>query len=151
MSDEMRKLTKKQKAFADFFIETGNAAESARRAGYSKKTDRAIGAENLTKPNIKKHIEKKIKKIEEASIANATEVMKYLSSVLRGESKSEIVVVEGTGEGCSEARAVNKAPDEREKLKAAELLGRRYAIFTEKIDMSIVVPVVISGEDSLED
>ena len=70
-------------------------------------------------------------------IADQTEVLQYLTAVLRGKSESEIIVVEGTGDGCSEARAMQKAPDEKEKLKAAELLGKRYGLYTEKVDQQI--------------
>ena len=61
--------------------------------------------------------------------------MQYLTSVLRGESESAIVVVEGCGDGYSEARTVKKTPDEKERLKAAELLGKRYRIFSEKSEV----------------
>ena len=71
------------------------------------------------------------------AIANATEVLKYLTSVLRGETQSEIVVVEGIGMGNSEARTMQKAPDEKERLKAAELLGKRYGLYTEKVDQTV--------------
>ena len=55
----------------------------------------------------------------------------------------------GTGEGCSEAQLLEKPPDERERLKAAELLGRRYSLYTDKVDVSGSVPVIIAGEDAL--
>ena len=61
-------------------------------------------------------------------------MLRYLTAVMRGESHAEVVVVEGVGEGCSEARTMQKAPDEKERLKAAELLGKRYALFTEKVE-----------------
>ena len=70
-------------------------------------------------------------------IADQDEVLKYLTSVMRGNTQSEIVVVEGIGDGCSEARAVQKAPDEKERLKAAELLGKRYGLYTEKVDQQV--------------
>ncbi len=74
---------------------------------------------------------------DDEAIANATEVLKYLTSVLRGETQSEIVVVEGIGFGNSEARTMQKAPDEKERLKAAELLGKRYGLYTEKVDQTV--------------
>ena len=77
--------------------------------------------------------------------------MKYLTSVLRGESSSEYVVVEGQGDGVSEARRIEKAPDEKDRLKAAELLGKRYGMFTDKMNIDGAIPVVISGDDLLED
>ena len=77
--------------------------------------------------------------------------MEYLTSVMRGESESSVVVVEGYGEGCSEAKIIEKPPDEKERLKAAELLGRHYAIFTDKVKTEGAIPVVISGGEDLED
>ena len=84
-----------------------------------------------------------MKEIESERIADAAEVLKYLTKVLRGETESEIVIVEGTGEGCSQARHVIKAPDEREKLKAAELLGKRYGLYIDKVDVSEPINITI--------
>ena len=84
-------------------------------------------------------------------IADQDEILQYLTSVVRGETLSEVVVVEGSGFGESQARRIKKAPDERERTKAAELLGKRYGLFTEKVKHTGAIPVVISGEDSLED
>lgn len=142
------KLTVKQKAFADYYIKLGNATEAAKRAGYSNKTAGVIGDENLKKPYIKAYIDERLKKIEDERIADAAEVLKYLTSVLRGESESEIVVVEGTGDGCSEARHLSKTPDEKERLKAAELLAKRYGILTENYNIRDVTPVVIKDDIS---
>ena len=79
-------------------------------------------------------------------------MLKYLTSVMRGESVSEVVVVEGEGDGVSSARRVDKAPDERERLRAAELLGKRYALFTDRqeldADMNLNVQVDYGPEDS---
>ncbi len=144
-------LTEKMKRFCDEYLIDLNATQAAIRAGYSKKTARAIGTENLSKPVIKEYIEQRMAEKEKNLIADQDEILKYLTSVVRGQSQSEVVVVEGTGEGCSEARTVNKAPDEREKLKAAELLGKRYGLFTEKLNINGAVPVVIANEDDLED
>ena len=77
--------------------------------------------------------------------------MEYLTSVMRGESSSEIVVVEGTGDGCSNAVKVSKNPDEKERLKAAELLGKRFGLFKEKVEVAGNIPVVIKGGEELED
>lgn len=73
-------------------------------------------------------------KISSQKIADVTEVMEYLTAVMRGQSESEIVVVEGCGEGVSEARRVHKAPDEKERLRAAELIGKRHGMWSEKKD-----------------
>ena len=87
-------LTPKQKAFADYYIETGNATESAIKAGYSKKTARVIGQENLTKPAIKNYIDEKMEQLADKRIAKAEEVLEYLTRVIRDEETEEVVVVE---------------------------------------------------------
>lgn len=129
----MEKLTEKQKRFCDEYMIDLNATQAAIRAGYSKKSAYSIGQENLTKPVIKAYIDAALAKIHNERTADVTEVLEYLTSVLRGKSQSEIVVVESLGDGVSEARRIQKAPDEKERLKAAELLGKRYGLFTDKI------------------
>lgn len=133
----MAKLTPKQKAFADYYIETGNATESAIRAGYSKKTAAVIGAENLIKPNIKNYIEERMKQLEDERIAKADEVLKYLTAAMRGKIDEEVVVVEGEGEGCSSARIVKKEISAKDRIKAAELLGKRYRLFIDKVEADV--------------
>lgn len=146
-----KKLTAKQKRFCDEYLIDMNITQAAIRAGYSKKTAYAIGQENLKKPTLKKYIEKRMAEKEAELVADQAEVMKYLTSVLRGQSQSEIVVVEGTGEGCSEARTMQKAPDEKERLKAAELLGRAHMMFTDKVqqevDMDLNITVDYGDEE----
>ncbi len=145
------RMTAKQKRFCDEYLIDLNATQAAIRAGYSPKTARNIANENLTKPNIKAYIEKRMKEIEDNLIASQDEVLRYLTSVMRGESRSEIVVVEGCGDGVSEAKRMLKAPDERERLKAGELLAKRYGILSDKVKIDGAIPIVISGEDNLED
>ena len=77
--------------------------------------------------------------------------MRYVTSVMRGESQSETVVVEGIGDGMSRATRVIKHPDEKERLKAAEMLGKVHGMFTDKMKVVGEIPVVISGGDELED
>lgn len=134
------KLTIKQQRFADEYIISGNATEAAIKAGYSKKTANVIGVENLIKPNIKTYIDERLKELSDKKIANQQEVLEYLTSVLRGESSSEVVVIEGQGEGVSKAKPMQKAPDEKERLKAAELLGKRMGLFKEKVELSTDEP-----------
>lgn len=81
--------TPKQKAFADEFLKCGNQTEAAKRAGYSEKTARQAGAENMKKPVVLEYIQKRQKQIEDARIADITEVMQYLTSVMRGEVKDQ--------------------------------------------------------------
>lgn len=82
-------LTPKQKAFADYYIECGNATEAAKRAGYKDSSARQIGAENLSKPSISAYIAERQKQIEDSRIASATEVQRFYSAVLRGEIKDQ--------------------------------------------------------------
>lgn len=139
------KLSLKQKKFADEYIISGNIEQSALKAGYSKTYSRSQSSKLLSNVGIKAYIDEQLEKISSEKVADAKEVMEYLTSVLRGESSAEIVVIEGEGEGYSSARRINKAPDERERLKAAELLGKRYGIFNEKVTLE-VEPITIVND-----
>ena len=130
-------MTEKQKRFCDEYLIDLNATQAAIRAGYSKKTARAIANENLTKPYINEYIKKRMAEKEAELIADQDEVLRYLTSVLRGESQSTEIVIEGTGDGCSEARTMTKEPSEKDRLKAAELLGKRYGLYTDKVETDI--------------
>ena len=133
----MAKLTAKQQKFCDEYLIDCNAARAYKAAYPSIKSDetaRANGSRLLTNANVKKYSDEQLEKIHTEKTADAAEVMEYLTSVMRGESSSEVVVVEGIGEGCSRAKTMDKAPDERERLKAAELIGKRYRLFTGRIE-----------------
>lgn len=144
-------MNARQKRFCEEYLIDCNAAQAAIRAGYSEKTAYSIGDENLKKPELKAYIDEQLELLHNEKTADAQEVLEYLTAVLRGESCSEIVVVEGCGEGVSEARRVTKKPDEKDRLKAAELLGKRYRLFTDKLDVDGGVSVVIKGESELEE
>lgn len=145
------KLTEKQKRFVDYYLETGNATEAARRAGYSVRTAHSIADENLKKPAISQILEKRLKEMESARIAQASEVLQYLTSVMRGKSTSEVVVVEATGDFLSKARHVKKAPDEKEQLRAAELLAKRYRLLTDNFNLDGNFQINFTGEENLAD
>lgn len=132
-------LTPKQKAFADYYIETGNATEAAIKAGYSKKTARVIGQENLTKPAIKTYIDEKMEKLSDKRIAKAEEVLEYLTRVIRGEETEQVVVTENVGDFMSKARVINKELSAKDRIKAAELLGKRYRLFVDKVEQKVDV------------
>lgn len=85
----MKNLTPKQKAFADEFLKCGNATEAAKRAGYKERSAQQIGAENLLKPVIIAYIAERQKQIDDARIADAAEVQRFYSAVLRGEIKDQ--------------------------------------------------------------
>lgn len=139
-------MTDSQRKFADEYLIDCNASRAYKVAYPNVKKDsvaRANGSRLLTNVNIKAYIDEKLAKMSDERMAKAEEVMEYLTSVLRGQSKASIVVVEGCGDGYSEAKIINKPPDEKERLKAAELLGKRYGLFTEKVNVGGNVPIQI--------
>lgn len=126
----MADLTEKQKRFADYYIECGNATEAAIKAGYSKNTAKAIGYENLTKPYLKAYIDNVINKKDNERIASQDEVLKYFTSLMRGEETDEIVAMNpGIGFERTEQRV-----DSKTRLAAAKELAKRYGIDKPNID-----------------
>lgn len=136
-------LTKKQENFCREYIIDCNATQAAIRAGYSAKTAKVIASENLTKPYINNRIAELMKEKEEAQIAKADEVLRYLTSVMRGETVDEVLDKDGYRYKLKVA--------ERDRLKAAELLGKRYMLFTDRVENNDKLTIVIEGEDELED
>lgn len=147
----MAKLTAKQQLFCDEYLIDLNATQAAIRAGYSEKTARQIGTENLSKPAISEYIEKRMKEKEDALIAKQDEVLKYFTSVMRAESRSSVLARDETGAD----RVIEKPPDEKERTKAAENLGKYYALFTEKVeqdmDMELSIKIDYGDEDGEDD
>ena len=138
----MEKLTDKQIIFANEYLVDLNATRAYKKAYPNVKKDsaaRANASKLLTKANVKKYIDEQLKKIEDESIADATEVMKYLTAVMRNEITEEVVVVEGEGDGCSSARIVKKELSAKDRIKAAELLGKRYRFFVDKVEQKVDV------------
>ena len=144
----MRDLTEKQKIFCDEYLANKCNGTAAYKAAYpAVKRDevaKVAASRLLTNVNVKNYIAERLEELHSERTADAREVLEYLTAVLRGDSESETVVVEGTGEGCSEARRMLKAPDEKERLKAAELLGKYYALFTDKaqVEQSGAVQII---------
>ena len=131
-------MTEKQKRFCDEYLIDCNATRAYKAVYKNIKNDgvaRRNGSRLLTNADIKKYIAARMEEIHDEKTADAQEVIEYLSAVLRGESTAQEIVVVGTGDGCSKAKTVEKAPSEKERLKAAELLGKRYALFTDKVEM----------------
>ena len=122
---------RKQKRFADYYIELGNATEAARKAGYSSKTAKSIGQENLTKPDIKSYIKERLDEKDAERIASQDEILEFLTAVMRGEKTEQIPV--GLGEGAQQLE--DKDPYLKDRVKAAELLGKRHSMWTDKVDM----------------
>lgn len=109
-------LNERQKAFADYYIETGNATEAAKRAGYSENTARSIGAENLTKPDISAYIAERLDEIKGKRVADANEVIEFYTAVMRGEVKDQF----GLDASLSD------------RLKAGDALMKRYNAIKER-------------------
>ena len=135
-------MTEKQKRFCDFYIETGNAKEAAIRAGYSEKTAKQIGQENLTKPDLRAYIDERLAELKNERTADAQEVLEYLTAVMRGEYKEATLI--GVGEGAQAVVDIDVGAKDR--LKAAELLGKRHALFTVKVDLQTGDIVIKVGE-----
>lgn len=138
-------MNDRQRKFVTEYLVDLNAAQAAARAGYSKKTAYSMGPRLLTNVEIKGEIDRQLQEMQQKTIADATEVMQYLTSVMRGEQQEEVVVVEAVGDFCSKARKLDKAVGAKERIRAAELLGRRYGL-TEKIDVSGELGVVIRDD-----
>ena len=145
------KLNIKQKAFADYFIETGNAYQSAIKAGYSENYAKGNVIKLLENESVKAYIDKRMKQIESNRIAKAEEVLAFLSASLRGEVVEEVVATE-TVDGMIKPVILKKQLSAKDRIKAAELLGKRYALFTEKVDLEGNVGVTIIDDiGALED
>lgn len=140
-------MTPKQRKFCDEYLISGNATDAAIKAGYSPKTAKQTGSENLAKPDLRAYIDEQLEKLHSAKIADAEEVMKYLTSVMRGEHTEQVLKL--VGDGIQTVTDIEVSAKER--IKAAELIGKRYALFSDKMDLGGAVPVVIMGDDQLED
>ncbi len=140
-------MTPKQRKFCDEYLISGNATDAAIKAGYSPKTAKQTGSENLAKPDLRAYIDEQLEKLHSAKIADAEEVMKYLTSVMRGEHTEQVLKL--VGDGIQTVTDIEVSAKER--IKAAELIGKRYALFSDKMDLGGAVPVVITGDDQLED
>lgn len=123
-----QKLTKKERIFADEYVKTTNGTQSAIAAGYSEKTARSKGSQLLTKINVRQYIDAVMNERSKDTIATADEVLEYLTRVVRGEEKDAF------GLDVSVA----------DKTKAAELLGKRHMLFTDKVKLSAEVEIDIS-------
>lgn len=140
------KLTEKQKAFCDYYIESLNATESYKKAYLNIKKDsvaRANSSRLLTNANVKTYIDEKLKEMQSNRIAKAEEVLEYLTKGMRQELEEEVVVTVNTGDYTSEPQIIKKKVSIKDSNKCAELLGKRYSLFTEKVDVGANVGVTI--------
>ena len=123
-----QKLTKKERIFADEYVKTTNGTQSAITAGYSEKTARSKGSQLLTKINVRQYIDAVMNERSKDTIATADEVLEYLTRVVRGEEKD----------------AFGLDVSVTDRTKAAELLGKRHMLFTDKVKLDAEIEIDIS-------
>ena len=118
--NKLQGLTEKQKRFCEYYIQNPNATEAAIKAGYAPKAAYATGAENLRKPQIQQYIDEVMQSLQSKRIADADEVLQYLTGVMRGEIKDQF----------------DMDASIQDRNRAAELLGKRYRLFVDKQEIS---------------
>ena len=121
-------LTPKQKAFADCYIECGNATEAARKAGYKEESCRTIGCQNLTKRNISAYITERMQDQNEARVASADEVLQFFSSVMRGEVKDQFGLDAALSDRLNAGKELMKryaAADNSARADVPQIIDRR--------------------------
>lgn len=128
----MTKMTLKQQRFADEYIITGNATQSAVKAGYSSKYANTNANKLLQNTTIKNYIDERLAKLESEKIATQEEVLQYLTSVMRGEKTEPLLVLDGEGT----QKVIQAVPNVQSRTRAAELLGKRYGTFTDRVDIN---------------
>lgn len=141
---------KKHEKFCNEYIKDMNATQAAIRAGYSEKTARSQGSTLLTNPNIKLRVAELREAYFNENIMTAQQVEYELTKIALGTSKEKQVIVEGTGDGYSKVRIIDKPPDEKSRLKALELMAKRHRILSGDTTIDIK-PVIIVGGDDIAD
>lgn len=114
------KLKPKELKFAEEWLKTTNATQSAIKAGYSERTAYSAGSRLLKKVDVKQYIDERLAEMKENSIADTDEVMQFLSSTMRGDIPDQFGL----------------DPALNDRIKAAELIGKRYKLFTDKQEIS---------------
>lgn len=141
---------KRHEKFCHEYIKDMNATQAAIRTGYSEKTAKMQGSRLMTNDDIKARVAELRDAYLDENIMTAKQVEYELTRIALGLSKEKQVVIEGTGEGCSEARIIDKPPDEKSRLKALELMAKRHRILSGDTTIDIK-PVLIVGGDDIAD
>ena len=133
-------MTARQRKFCDEYLIDCNATQAAIRAGYSPKTAKVTGAKMLTNANLKAYIDEQLKRIHNEKTADAQEVLEYLTAVMRGQHTEQTLQLIGDG--------VQKIADidvsAKERLKAAELIGKRYGMFKDNVNLGESRVIIVS-------
>lgn len=135
-------VNRKQKKFADEYLIDCNATQAAIRAGYSPKTAKQVGQRLLTKVDLSTYIEQQLEQIHNEKTADAQEVLEYLTAVMRGEHTEQALRLVGEGIQTIDTMEVSA----KDRLKAAELIGKRYGMFKDNVNVAGSVPVVIADD-----
>lgn len=141
---------KRHEKFCHEYIKDMNATQAAIRTGYSEKTAKMQGSRLMTNDDIKARVKELRDSYFNENIMTAQQVEYELTRIALGLSNEKQVVIEGTGEGCSEARIIDKPPDEKSRLKALELMAKRHRILSGDTTIDIR-PVLIVGGDDIAD
>ena len=147
-------LTVKQEKFCHEYLKTGNARQAYINAGYSfgkESTADANACRLLKHDKVKARLDELREEVQTEAIADIREMQKALTDIIRQSMNEEIVVVEGCGDGVSEAKKMNKKPSIDNVIKAINTLGKMQGAFVDKVNIEGAIPVVISGSDELED
>ena len=134
-------MTGKQKRFCDEYLIDCNATQAAVRAGYSPKTAKQTGCENLAKPDLKAYIDERLEEMHNEKTADAQEVLEYLTSVMRGEHQEQVLKL--IGDGVHTISDIDVGAKDR--IKAAELIGKRYGMFKDGLAVE-VEPVTLVND-----
>lgn len=148
----VRKLTPKQQAFADYYIELGNATEAYLKAYTNVKKEpvaRANASRLLTNANVKAYIDEKMEELKSERVADQQEILELLTSVLRGEATA--ATLRGVGMGEQEVET-EMPPSMAERIKAAELLGKRYAMWTDRQQVDAqITPIFVDDIGDIDE
>lgn len=127
-----KSLNPKQQAFGDYYIELGNAEQAAIKAGYSERYARGNAHKLVANSGIKAYMDQRLEQLKTERVADQQEILETLTAVIRGDARAATLVGVGGGEEYIEK---NMPPTMGERIKAAELLGKRYRMWTEKVDV----------------
>lgn len=144
-------MTPKQKIFCQEYAACGVGSQAAIKAGYSEKNARRIAYNLLKQPAIQEELKRITDEIKSSKIMQASEIQETLTAMIRGESVEDVIVTEMTGDGTSKAVTVQKTASNADKIKAAQLLARMQGSLDYDVNVNGVLPVVITGEDELDD
>ena len=135
----MSELTERQRRFCGEYLIDGNASQAAIRVGYSKRSSTVVSTTLMKKPQVQVYLKELPEELHSAKVANAQEALAYLTSIMRGEQREQTLQL--VGDGMQDITSIDVAAKDR--LKAAELLGKRYGIFKENVGVTMDAVVIV--------